>query len=183
MNIIPTGELIVKTIIRVKNMPSLLFCLFGFFLLFSGNLQAQQEPKLDLKTTIEKEVKVKKQGKWVIETQAVDKTAPGDVLVFTITYTNAGKSPLTDAVVVNPVPKGVAVNPQSAEGKDTEVTGSIDNSRSFHALPVMVKLKKPDGSLESKPAPPESYTHIRWGIKKPVQAGQSGQVSFKATVK
>lgn len=167
----------------VIKMTTLLFCPVLFIFFCTGNLLAQQGPKLDLKTTVEKEVKVKKQGKWVVERRAVDKTAPGDILIYTITYSNTGKGDLVDAVIVNPVPKGVFVNPESAEGKDAEVTCSIDNSRSFQAAPIIVKMKKSDGSLESRHAEAEMYTHIRWVIKKPVQPGQSGRVSFKATVK
>lgn len=164
-------------------MTELFICSFYFIFFCTGNLLAQQEPKLDLKTTVEKEVKVKKQGKLVLEKRATDKTAPGDILVYTINYGNTGKGALVDGVIVNPIPRGVLVNPESAEGKDTEVTCSIDNGRSFHAAPISVKFKKPDGSLESRHADLEMYTHIRWAIKKPVLAGQSGRVSFKAAVK
>lgn len=162
----------------------LLFILFltGLVLLGAGDLQAEQQPKLELKTTAEKEVTVKKQGRWVLERRSVDTAAPGDVVVYTITYTNTGTGTMVDAVIVNPVPNGMRVNPESAAGKDAAVTCSIDNGRSYHPPPIMVPMKKPDGSLESKPAPLDRYTHIRWLVKRPVQPGQSGQVSFKATV-
>ena len=165
-----------------KMLFSILF-VAGVFLLGTGDLQAQQKPKLELKTTVEKEVKIKKQGKWVLERHSADKAVPGDVVIYTITYTNTGNGTMVDAVIVNPVPKGFLVNPERAEGKDAEVTCSIDDSHSFHPPPVMVTVKKPGGSLESKPAPLDRYTHLRWIIKKPVQPGESGRVSFKATVK
>lgn len=171
-----------KKMIVTKNAWSLL-CSFCFIFFFAADLAALQGPKLDLKTAIEKEVKVKKQGKWIMERRAADKTAPGDILVFTITYSNTGNGDLVDGAIVNPIPKGVLVNPESAEGKDTEVTCSIDNGRSYQVAPVTVKIKKPDGSLENRHAELETYTHIRWAIKKPVLPGQSGRVSFKAAVK
>lgn len=168
--------------IPLRKMFVFILFLTGLLLLGSGDLLAKQQPKLELKTTAEKEVKVKKQGKWVLERRPADKAAPGDVVVYTITYTNRGTGTMTDAVIVNPVPNGMRVNPESAAGKDAAVTCSIDNGHSYHPPPIMVPMKKPDGSLESNPAPLDRYTHIRWLIKRPVQPGESGQVSFKATV-
>jgi len=178
-----TGRLIMATYIGVRKSLILLCFLTGIVFFGSADAQAQQETKLDLKTTVEKELKVKKQGKTVLEKVPAENSSPGDQLVYTITYTNAGKGAVVDATIVNPIPRGVTVDPMGIEGTDANVTCSIDSGRSFHAPPVMVKIKKPDGSLESKPAPPESYTHIRWIIKKPLAPGQTGQVNFKATVK
>jgi uncharacterized repeat protein (TIGR01451 family) len=166
-----------------KKLPGVILLIAGVLLLCAGIVQARQEPKLDLKTTVEKEVKVKKQGKQVLERRTVDKTAPGDVLVYTIAYANTGGGDMVDAVIVNPVPNGVRLNPESVKGMDAEVTCSIDNNRSYHPPPVLVKIKKADGSLESRPAELDRYTHIRWLIKKTLHPGQSGQVSFKAIVK
>jgi uncharacterized repeat protein (TIGR01451 family) len=163
----------------------LLFSLFliGFFLLSAAVSGAQQEPKLDLKTSVDKEVKVQKNGKGATERIPAEKTDPGDILVYTIAYQNAGTVAAVDAAIVDPIPRGVVYLQGTAEGSDAEITCSIDNSRTWHRPPVMMPVKKPDGSLENKPAPMERYTHIRWVIKKPVQPGQSGRVSFKATVK
>lgn len=169
--------------IPLRKMLFFIHFLSGLFLLGAGDLQAKQQPKLELKTTAEKEVKVKKQGKWVLERRPADTAAPGDVVVYTITYTNTGTGTMVDAAIVNPVPSGMRVNPESAAGKDADVTCSIDNGRSYHPPPIMVPMKKTDGSLESKPAPLDRYTHIRWLVKRPVQPGQSGHVSFKATVR
>jgi uncharacterized repeat protein (TIGR01451 family) len=104
-------------------------------------------------------------------------------VVYTIIYSNAGKGPILDAVIVDPLPAGVRYIENTAEGKDAEITYSIDNGRTWVKPPVMIEFRKPDGSLEKKPAPPDMYTHIKWAIKKTVAQGQSGQVSFKVTVK
>jgi uncharacterized repeat protein (TIGR01451 family) len=168
---------------QLMTQPAFTFFIAAALFLGPGIVQAKQEPKLELKTKVEKEIKVKRNQQWVLERQVVDKAAPGDVVVYTVTYVNAGSGDVANAVIVNPIPKGVLVIPQSAEGKDAEVTFSIDNNRSYYPQPVMMKMKKPDGSLESKPAPLDIYTHVRWTIKKPVPPGQSGQVSFKATIR
>jgi uncharacterized repeat protein (TIGR01451 family) len=157
--------------------------LTGFFFT-AGVSQAQQgNTKLDLKTTAEKEVMVKEEGKGTTTRAPVDKAHPGDVVVYAINYSNTGKGPVLDAVIVNPLPGGVRYIADTAEGKDAEIVFSVDNGQTWHAYPVMMTLKQPDGSMEKKPAAADSYTHIKWTIKKPVAPGQSGQVSFKVTVK
>jgi uncharacterized repeat protein (TIGR01451 family) len=146
--------------------------------------QAQQEnTKLDLKTTAEKEIKVKQGGKTITKRIPLDKASPGDVVIYTITYSNVGKGPVLDAVIVDPVPKGVRYIADTAEGKDAEIMYSTDNGRTWQTPPIEMQIKKPDGSLEKKTVSAERYTHIKWMIKKPVASGQSGRVSFKVTVK
>lgn len=157
-------------------------CLGGYLMLAAA-AWAQQAPQLDLKTTVEKEVRIQKSGQWVTERIPAEKTNPRDTLVFTVTYRNLGASNAVDAVIVNPIPGGTIYRIGSAEGQDAAITCSIDNSLTWHQPPVMMPVKKPDGTLEMKPAPPERYTHLRWMIKKPIPPGQSGRVSFKVIVK
>lgn len=149
-------------------------------LLCAGTAMAQ--PQLDLKTSVGKEVKVKKEGKLVTEVAAADQAGPKDTLVFTIKYTNSGDAVMTEPVIINPVPKGMIVKSKTPAGNNSEITASVDGGQSFKPLPVMVQMKQPDGSLKSVPAKDEQYTHIRWAIKQPLQAGQSGEVSFKTKV-
>ena len=157
--------------------------LAGAVFLMGGVSLGQSEALLDLKTTSEKELKVQKNGKWVVERVPLDKTSPRDVLIYTITYRNAGKSPIVDATIVDPLPAGTTYVLDSAEGKDAEIACSIDGGRTYQKPPVIIRVKKPDGTEESKPAPADRYTHIQWVIKKPVPPGDSGRVSLKVTVR
>jgi uncharacterized repeat protein (TIGR01451 family) len=162
---------------------ALIFFLTGFFFLAGVSHAQQSSAKLDLKTTAAKEITVKQDGKSTTKRIPLDKANPKDIVVYTITYSNAGKGPILDAVIVDPLPAGVRYIADTAEGKDAEITYSIDKGRTWLKPPVMIEFRKPDGSLEKKPAPPDMYTHIKWAIKKPVAPGQAGQVSFKVTVK
>ncbi|HOL49199.1 MAG TPA: hypothetical protein PLW07_01335, partial [bacterium] len=85
--------------------------------------------------------------------------------------------------IVNPIPNGTTYILNSASGKDTEISFSIDGGKYFQKPPVKYLVKKPDGSTEEKIATPEMYTHIMWTIKKPIPAGASGEVSFSVKVK
>jgi uncharacterized repeat protein (TIGR01451 family) len=157
--------------------------LAGVMLMHSGVLLAQPEARLELKTTAEKEVKVQKNGRWIAERAPLDKSRPGDLLVYTIAYQNMGKSPILDATIVDPIPVGTVYVLDSAEGRDTEIACSIDGGHAYQKPPVIIRVKKPDGTEESRPAPADRYTHVQWVIKKPVPPGESGRVSLKVTVR
>ena len=166
-----------------KKIPTgILFLAFVSFM-YAGLSVAQDGPRLDLKTTVEKEVMVNKDGEWVTKRIPAGETGPGDILVFTIEYLNTGTTDAIDAAIVNPIPQGSVYILDSAGGEEAEVMCSIDNGNSWHKPPVMVRVKDAQGKEKFKPAPAERYTHIRWIIKQPVPPGYSGRVGFKVTVK
>jgi uncharacterized repeat protein (TIGR01451 family) len=167
---------------RMKMMSAIII----FAAVFTVNLvfaQSKDEAKLGLKTTAQKEVKIKQGGKTVTKRIPLDKAQPRDILVYTITYVNMGKTPIVDATIVDPIPTGTVYILDSAWGKDAEMTCSINGGQSFEKPPILLKFKKPDGTEERKPALADRYTHIRWMIKKPVLPGHSGRVFLKVTVK
>lgn len=170
-------------ILSIQKYFVLIFFLTVVFFLTGVSYAQQGPPKLELKTVVEKEVQVKKDGKSIIKRIPLDKANPGNILVYTITYSNVGKGAILDAKIVDPIPPGVRYIADTAEGKNAEITFSIDSGRTWQVPPVMIEFRKPDGSLEKKPAPTDMYTHIKWMIKKTITPGQSGQVSFKVTVK
>lgn len=144
----------------------------------------QEKPNLVLKLTAQKEVIVKdEEGKTRIDYLEVEKTDPGDVLKYTILYTNAGVAEARGAVIVDPLPAGTTYVGNSAEGKDTEISFSIDG-KAFEAPPMLkYKVKEPDGTEKELVATPEMYTHIKWKLKKLVPPGTSGTANFKVKVK
>ena len=152
------------------------------FTVTGGQAVAKDAPKLELKMSMAKEVKTLKDGKEVLETKPADKVGPGDVAVYTITYTNTGAGEARNAVIGDPVPAGTLYVVGSAEGKDAAITFSIDGGKSFHKEPVKQVVKRPDGTSEEKDADPAMYSNIKWVVKR-VMPGQSGKVSFKAKVK
>ena len=115
--------------------------------------------------------------------QQVKETIPGDTLRYTIHYINEGKSEALSAVIVDPVPADTVYIGNSAEGKGSEITFSIDG-KTFEA-PIMLTytVKHADGTETKHAATPEMYTHIKWKLSKPVTKGGSGTVSFIVKVK
>jgi len=155
------------------------------FLLATGlAVRAQeQQPKVTLNLTEEKEVKVFKEGKWIEEKVPVEKVNNQDTLVYTITYVNKGKTGAKAISIVDPIPEGTVYLPESAVGKGSEITYSIDGGKRYQPHPVKYMITKPDGTREEKVASADMYTNIRWVVKELVLPGQKGQVSFKVKVK
>ena len=91
--------------------------------------------------------------------------APGDVLTYTIAYTSDGTTNAHNVVVVDAVPAETAYFAGSATGAGATITFSHDGGATFDA---------------SEAAP---VTHVRWTFAAPMAAGQSGTVSFQATVR
>lgn len=145
---------------------------------------AEEKPNLVLTLEAHKQVIVKdEEGKTWIEWKEVDSTDPGDVLKYTVTYTNEGKIEARDAVIVDPIPAGTVYVSDSAEGKDSSITYSLDG-KAFQSAPLLrYKVKQSDGSEVEYKATPDMYTHIKWKLAKPVPAGGVGTVSFKVKVK
>lgn len=145
---------------------------------------AEEKPKLTLTLTAQKEVAVKgENGKPQTEWQEATDLKPGDVLRYTIHYANEGKAEVRDAVITDPIPPSTAYFSDTAEGKGTEITFSLDG-KAYQTAPLLrYKVKQSDGSEVEYKATPDMYTHLRWKLAKPVPAGGSGAVSFKVKVK
>ena len=102
--------------------------------------------------------------------------APGDRLIFVLSYRNGGDEPASDFVVTNPVPDAVAF--AGADGVEPEV--SIDWGRSWGRLSSLT-VARSDGAV--RPAAPADVTHVRWSIRQPIPAGQGGKLSFRAVAR
>ena len=163
-------------------------CMFIFIisliLYTSAVVAADEKPDLKLNISVEKQVVVEdKDGKKTVEWQQVKDTNPEDTLKYTIHYINEGKSEARSAVIVDPVPTGTVYIDNSAEGKDSGITFSLDG-KTFEAPPMLTySVKQTDGTETKHVATPAMYTHIKWKLSKPVPQGSSGTVSFMVKVK
>jgi uncharacterized repeat protein (TIGR01451 family) len=161
-----------------------LLILIGILSFVPTLVQAKDKPNVDLKLKVEKEMTVTNaEGKSRMEWQEVKSFGPGDVLRYTITYSNTGSAEVRDAVIIDPIPAGTAYLPGSVEGANAEITFSLDG-KTFQSPPLLKYKVKATGTSEQEfSASPEMYTHIRWKIVKPVAKGGHGTVRFKVTAK
>ncbi len=149
-------------------------------LLLPAAARAQQKGSVELKSIAEVEV-TKTNAKGEKEVKRVDtakaKVVPGDMVIFTTTYTNIGKQPADKVVITNPVPEHMDYLDKSAEGKGAKIDFSVDKGKSYETPD---KLMVTDAQGKTRKARPADYTTIRWTLIKPVPPGGAGSVSFRA---
>lgn len=100
---------------------------------------------------------------------------PSDQLVFAVSYHNTSTSPVTDLLIVNPVPASVRVTQQSANANEV----SVDGGSSWGKLSDLV-VTHADGT--KAPATADDISHLRWKVTL-IDPGQTGSVTFRATVR
>ena len=106
---------------------------------------------------------------------------PGDVLRYSLKGKNQGNRAATNFALTQPVPKGTVYVAKSATGK-AQVLYSIDSGKTYSAQP-MIQVKRADGTTESRPAPAESYTHVRWKFQNAIEPGADTSVSYQVRVR
>jgi uncharacterized repeat protein (TIGR01451 family) len=103
-----------------------------------------------------------------------DDVVPGDRLVFSTSYHNAGSEVVDNFVVTNPLPGAVVL----AEDSSAFLV-STDGGTSFAALSGLTVPAEPTGT---RPAMPSDVTHIRWTLAR-LEPGASGSLSYNAFVR
>lgn len=154
-------------------------------LLFLAPLQgigyAQEPGQVTLESMIQKEIEVvNEDGEKEVQLVEAGNAIPGDELIFTVTYTNQGAEPAENVVLVNPVPEHTEYIRESAGGKATTITFSVDGGGSYD-LPDNLKVTGEDGKPRTAMA--REYTHLRWVRTGPLSPGESGKVVFRVRLK
>lgn len=105
---------------------------------------------------------------------------PGDVVRYSLLFTNVTDVPVRDVVVKDPIPDGLDYLEDSAvaDREDVIVDYSIDGGQTYSQRPTIeVEI---DGQRVERPAPAEMYTHVRWTIRGWVQPGAQVTAEFRA---
>jgi uncharacterized repeat protein (TIGR01451 family) len=138
-------------------------------------------PQVELAIQAEKEVTVTEDGQTVVKRVSAAEAAPGETVIFTISYANTGDEAATNVVINNPLSEGTTYIPGSAT-ETGEVTFSIDGGETFKRPSLLTyETTNPDGSREKRTASPEQYTHVRWQLPE-IPARGKGEVSFRVKV-
>jgi len=143
------------------------------------------KPLVNISVKAEMDMVVKEGGKTVTKRVVAKDVATGDVLFYTVSFSNDGNEKATNAVIDNPIPKDVRYVPGSAyaEGGADIITFSIDNGKTYNKPSLLLyEVKDERGKNIKKVASPDVYTNIRWVIPV-IEAGKKGSVGFKAIVK
>jgi uncharacterized repeat protein (TIGR01451 family) len=108
---------------------------------------------------------------------------PGDVLRYTVAGHNAGESGAKNLAITQPIPKQMAyVLGSAANDNRAKTVYSIDNGKSFVENPT-VKVTLADGTVATRPAPAEAYTHVRWQFTNAVNPDATVQANYQAKVR
>jgi len=141
---------------------------------------AQAADDVLLQLTAEEEITIiNDKGKKVRQLVAAENVEPGDVIVYTIHYDNQGKQTMNGLVLNDPIPKDTIYINNSAYGKHTTITFSVDGKHFASPAKLMVQAKEG----KKRVARLDEYRHIRWTFKSSLGVGKKGKVSFKARVK
>lgn len=105
------------------------------------------------------------------------KVVPGDRVVVSLDYRNGGAQPISNIVLANPLPAGIAYRAPSAGTPAPEV--SVDGT-SFGPL-ASLRVRAADGSMRAASA--ADVVSVRWRVAGPLAPKTGGKLSFQAVVK
>ena len=133
---------------------------------------------LVVSSTLERIVDAAAQGDAAgVRIAAATVASHADQLMVSVKFTNTGGSAVDAVRITIPVPADVQYVPGSATGPGSEVLFSVDNGRTF-ALARELKLPASDGGTRTTAA--SDYTHVRWVLHAPLDAGAIGVARFRA---
>ncbi|MCC1496384.1 hypothetical protein [Alcanivorax sp. 1008] len=153
------------------------------FGLTAASMIAMAAPQISLQISAEKDVvEVDENGQQVTRRIAATDTVPGDVLFYTINYSNTGDEAARNVRLDNPVPEATSYQANSAWGENSEILFSIDGGKTFKkASNLTYQVTGTNGQPEDRQASPEQYNAIRWIIEE-VGAGAQGSSGFSVVV-
>lgn len=150
---------------------------------------AQQQSQVQLNLSAEKKVVQKDaQGKEKVTWQAMQGRAvvqPGDVIRYTLSGSNTSDRPVKNLAINQPIPAGTVYVINSAtvgSNNGAKVTYSINKGQSFVENPT-VEVKLPSGKVETRPAPAEAYTHVRWNFGEVINPKASVKATYQVKVR
>jgi len=104
---------------------------------------------------------------------------PGDVVRYRLLFTNLSADSVRQVQFNDPVPAGLryVAGSARADRPDVVIEFSIDSGRSYSARPEIEEVV--NGQKVRRPAPPESYTHVRWTERGWVRTRSKVSAEFK----
>ena len=155
--------------------------LFLVVAIFGATELSAQQGNLELKTTAAKqETVVDADGNSTTRLIPVETAVPGDEIIYTVTFSNISAEVADNVRVTNPVPSQMAFIAGSAFGPGADVSFSIDGGETF-AAPEQLTITDPE--VGPRLAAAEEYTHIRWTLKTPLDAGAQGFARYRARLR
>lgn len=102
--------------------------------------------------------------------------SPADELVLSLKFTNASEQVVDAVRITSPVPPGVRYAADSASGPGSEALFSADHGGTF-GRPEEIFIVSADGV--ARVADAAEYTHVRFVLDAPLDAGATGLARFR----
>jgi len=144
--------------------------------------EGRPDVKVDV-TAMKEVVQRDASGRQTVSLAQADPTGPGDTLVYQIVYTNQGTAPAHDAQVIDPIPAGTLLVPDSWNAQGAVFDVSIDGGKTFQSYPAKKPVRLADGTTTLKDVEMSAYTHVRWTSREPLAPGAKRSAAFKVTVR
>ena len=135
---------------------------------------ARQDVRLDRQMFVER-VQTDINGRARRILASPDRVAPGDRLVFVVNWRNEGRQPVDGIALTNAVPRGT-----SLALTDPTALVSVDGGQNWGRLDQLW-LPTPLGGTRRAVA--TDITHVRLRVPTRIPPGESGRLSYRATVR
>ncbi|HJR71181.1 MAG TPA: hypothetical protein VKA43_14155 [Gammaproteobacteria bacterium] len=116
-------------------------------------------------------------GDAALDTGAAAVASHADELVLSVEFTNTSEQVVDAVRITSPVPAGVRYVADSASGPGSEALFSVDEGRTF-GRPDELTIVGADGVARAADA--AEYTHVRFVLDAPLDAGALGIARFRA---
>lgn len=160
----------------------------------SGAAAANSLPRdgLELHASVEKIVRiVTLDAKPQMELVPIATPLPGDEVVYTVTFINVSATSAQNIRISTPIPSTMRYIAGSAAAPGSKVLYSVDGGRTY-GMPAELFVADGDGDGGDDEGPDEGaaaraaeaadYTHVRWVLGAPLDAGAKGFARFRALV-
>ncbi|BAI96136.1 hypothetical protein Sj15T_04610 [Sphingobium sp. TA15] len=135
---------------------------------------ARQEIRLERQMFVERvSTDINGRARRVLE--SAGRAESGDQLIFVVNWRNAGNRPIRNLAVTNAVPRGA-----QPDLTDPAMQVSVDGGARWGRLS---DLWLPTALGGTRRAVPADITHIRWTVPDEISPGESGRLSYRATVR
>lgn len=130
--------------------------------------------------SVEKEIIVTNEnGTPQVKRVKADAVAPGEEVIYTLSYRNEDDESAEAMVLVMPVPEEISYIEGSVAGEGSRIAFSADKGATYVGRGRLTVVE--DGA--ERPAKSNEITHIKWTLSEPLAAGASGTVSFRGVLK
>ncbi len=138
---------------------------------------AQEAGTIQIQTSADVEIiETDASGETVTRLEPASKVVPGDIVIYTVSFSNTGSEPAENVVITNPVPRHMEYVDGTAFGPGADISFSIDGGQSW-GTPGELVVTAADGS--ERPALASDYTDIRWILRNELQPGAQGFARFR----